>query len=309
MRRILTFDGGGVRGLWSACVLAALEQRLARPVRDVVETVAGTSIGALLACAVAGGLPAAKLVARCRRDAARIFPRPWPWAGALRPKYDAAPLRAVLVELFGGAVFGTLPRRTLVPVYDVAQQDAVVLDSTRESHGDLAIVDVCLASAAAQTYFPAVPLALPHRRLVCVDGGTAANNPALVAWATEERTQPMTGAVLVSIGTGQRCRPVTEKAATRAGALRWLRNDVIGAMLGGPSDLVDEACRALIPRGRYFRVQTPLQIASDALDDASPANCVALVSEAEDYLAHRGGDLVLDLAADALLSARREAAA
>ena len=309
MRRLLTFDGGGIRGLFSVRLWEALEQRDLCPLRDHVDTVAGTSIGALLACAAAAGMPPAALRMLMVERGAAIFPKPWPWAGLARPKYDPAPLRAVLTELFGASCFGALPRRTLVPVYDVAQQDAVVLDSTRASHGDLAIVDVCLASAAAQTYFPAVPLVLPHRRLVCVDGGTAANNPALVAWATEERTQPMTDAVLVSIGTGQRCRPVSEQAATKAGALRWLRNDVIGAMLGGPSDLVDEACRAVVPRGRYFRLQTPLRIASDALDDASPANCVALVSEAEDYLAARGGDLVVDVAADALLSAGREAAA
>jgi len=309
VRRILTFDGGGVRGLWSACVLAALEQRLARPVRDVVETVAGTSIGALLACAVAGGLPAAELVARCRRDAARIFPRPWPWAGALRPKYDPAPLRAVLVELFGSAVFGTLPRRVLVPVYDVATHDALVLDSTRAAHAGLPIVDVCLASAAAPTFFPAVPLTIAARTVVGVDGGLAANNPALVAWAAEDARHPMTRSVLVSIGTGRRCRSVSAAVAQRAGAVAWLRRDLVGAMLAGPADLVDDACRHVVAPGRYFRLQTTLTLASDAMDDASAANLARLEAEARAYLWERGGDLVLDLAADALVSAGREAAA
>lgn len=309
VRRLLTFDGGGIRGVLSLVWLEALEQRLQAPARTYVDTVAGTSIGSVLACAVAAGIPTAAVRTMVATHAARIFPKPWPWGGLRRPKYDPAPLRWALTLLFGRQAFGSLPRRTLIPVYDVSAQDAVVLDSHRAAHGELTVVDVCCASAAAQTYFPAVPLQVAERRLICVDGGTAANNPALVAWAAEEQRHPMAASVLVSFGTGQRCRAVDEATARTAGAIGWLRHDLINALLAGPSDLVDEACRAVVPRGRYFRLQTPLRMASDAMDDASPTNLVALASEAEDYLATRGGDLVLDLAADALLSARREAAA
>lgn len=309
MRRLLTFDGGGIRGLWSVAVLAALEERLQQRAGAIVDTVAGTSIGSILACAVAGGMPAVELRARVRRHARAIFPRPWPWAGAFRPKYDPAPLRAVLRDLFGAALFGTLPRRVLVPVYDVATQDALVLDSTRDAHAALPIVDVCLASAAAPTFFPAVPLTIADRAVVCIDGGLAANNPALVAWAADDARHPMTRSVLVSIGTGRRCRPVSAAVARRAGAVAWLRRDLVGTMLAGPADLVDDACRHVVTPGRYFRLQTTLALASDAMDDASEANLARLEAEARAYQGERGGDLVLDLAADALLSAQREVAA
>lgn len=307
MRRLLTFDGGGIRGLFSVACLQALEERLGGPAHAVVDTVAGTSIGAGLACAVAAGVPTTEVRARLLSAGPVLFRRRWPWGGLLRPKYDPAPLRAVLRALFGDRRFGTLSIRTLVPVYDVARQDALVLDSTRAAHGALTIVDVVCASAAAPTYFPAVPLRVANRALVCVDGGVAANNPALLAYLTDADVHGPE-AVVVAFGTGHRCVAVSAAVAARAGALHWLRHDVVGMLLAGPSDLTDEACRRVVPAGRYFRVQTPLLLASDALDDASPGNLVNLVREATDYVANRGGDLTLDLAAEALLSASRVAA-
>lgn len=307
-RRILAFDGGGIRGVWSLALARALEERLGTSLHAAVDVVAGTSIGATLACAVAADLPLRHVQGLVATHAAQIFPKPWPWGGLMRPKYDPTPLRDVLADLFGGSMFGALPIRTLVPVYDVAAQDALVLDSLHPGHGRLSIVDVCLASAAAPTYFPAVPLTIGTRRVVCIDGGVAANNPALVAWALDQARHRGEPAIVVSIGTGKKCRPVAESAACRAGAFAWVRShDLIGTFLAGPSDVGDDVCLQAVTRGNYFRLQTPLSIASDDLDDASPGNLGRLLDEATDYCAARGGDLTLDLAAVALLGARHAA--
>ena len=62
MRRILSIDGGGVRGIIPAVLLASLEQRTGRRARESFDFVAGTSTGAVLAAGIAAGVPAERMV-------------------------------------------------------------------------------------------------------------------------------------------------------------------------------------------------------------------------------------------------------
>ena len=70
MRRILSIDGGGVRGIIPAVLLAELERETGRPARETFDFVAGTSSGAVLAAGIAAGIPAAGSSA-CTRFARR----------------------------------------------------------------------------------------------------------------------------------------------------------------------------------------------------------------------------------------------
>ena len=62
MRRILSIDGGGVRGIIPAVLLAALERQTGRPARDTFDFVAGTSSGAVMTAGIAAGIPAEQMV-------------------------------------------------------------------------------------------------------------------------------------------------------------------------------------------------------------------------------------------------------
>jgi uncharacterized protein len=83
MRRILTIDGGGVRGIIPAVLLAELESRTGRLTRDVFDFVGGTSTGAVLAAGIAAGIPAERLVSLYAERSAHLFRRV-PLLGTLR---------------------------------------------------------------------------------------------------------------------------------------------------------------------------------------------------------------------------------
>jgi uncharacterized protein len=98
-RWVLALSGGGYRGLFTAQVLQRLEAELQRPLHEVFDLIAGTSIGSILALALASGLPAAQLVEFFRREGAAIFPPLSLWQRVrvlFRSKYSSAALRSCL---------------------------------------------------------------------------------------------------------------------------------------------------------------------------------------------------------------------
>jgi len=92
MRRILTIDGGGVRGIIPAVLLAELESRTGKLTRDVFDFVGGTSTGAVLAAGIAAGIPAERLVSVYAERSPHVFRRV-PVLGTLRRIVDRCDVR------------------------------------------------------------------------------------------------------------------------------------------------------------------------------------------------------------------------
>src|SRR6478672_8978106 len=105
MRRILSIDGGGIRGIIPATTLVKLEQQLGKPVRECFDFFAGTSTGALIAAAVAAGVPATRILDIYLTRAKEIFTPPHPISDAKRLvdgyMYNPDHIRKVLVSEFG----------------------------------------------------------------------------------------------------------------------------------------------------------------------------------------------------------------
>lgn len=209
--RILSLDGGGIRGAFGAGFLACLEERLQCRVSEFFDLIAGTSTGAIIAAAVAMGEPASRIKQFYRERGSVIFRRPWErpapslWEGLkrsvrrapiwcanrrlrrfgidydwlLHPKYDGDELRRSLVEVFGEHTLEAVRRsRLVIPSVDLTRGHTVVF-KTPHMPGLVRdrryrIVDVLLATTAAPTY-------LPHATIgngsAYVDGGIWANNP------------------------------------------------------------------------------------------------------------------------------------
>src|SRR5436190_3051547 len=107
MKRILSIDGGGIRGIIPASTLVALEQQLGRPARECFDFLAGTSTGALISAALAAGVPATRILQIYTQRAGEIFTPSGFFAKAKRLitgyMYDPANIRKVLVSEFGSA--------------------------------------------------------------------------------------------------------------------------------------------------------------------------------------------------------------
>ncbi len=189
--RILSIDGGGLRGIYPAHVLRCIEERLQINLFDTFDMIAGTSTGSIIAAGVATGVPASDIVAMYKEHGAKIFHKKrffWPGKklkNMFQPMfdsvYDAQFLENVLSEVFQDKRLGDIKKPLLLPSTDIGNGCVHVLKSgySKEFTRDNAVLvkDAVLASCSAPTYFN--PHKLDHYLLA--DGGLWANNPALAA--------------------------------------------------------------------------------------------------------------------------------
>ncbi|HWM12171.1 MAG TPA: patatin-like phospholipase family protein [Solirubrobacteraceae bacterium] len=276
--RVLAIDGGGIRGLIAARVLAEIERRCGRPAGELFDLVAGTSTGAIIACALTRPEPlAAEQIATIYvEEGPRIFDRTLlkritSVGGYLDERYDSDGLVESLRRHLGTARLADARPDLLLTAYDLERRRALLL----RRDDDLSMVDAAHASSAAPSYFE--PVRVGDSALV--DGGVFAANPAMCAYAMAGEPVEL----LVSLGTGEHTRRLPYDEVKGWGQLEWAR-PIIDVVFDGGADAVDLQLSALIGDA-YVRLQTPLHDASDDLDDASPENIAALEREADRLIA------------------------
>jgi hypothetical protein len=188
--RILSIDGGGIRGVYPAHILHCIEERLQINLFDTFDMIAGTSTGSIIAAGVATGVPAADIVEMYKDHGAGIFRKkrfflPGKMLKNVQPMfdsvYDAQYLENVLAEVFQDKRLGDIKKPLLLPSTDIGNGCVHVLKSgySKEFTRDKTVMvkDAVLASCSAPTFFD------PHRldHYLLADGGLWANNPALAA--------------------------------------------------------------------------------------------------------------------------------
>jgi uncharacterized protein len=283
--KVLAIDGGGIRGLIPALVLAEIERRTGRRIGELVDLIAGTSTGAIIACALAKPrpMPAERIAGLYVEEGPRIFDRSLlkritSAEGLLDERYDSAGLVAALERYLGAARLADASPPLLLTAYDLERRRAVFL---RSSADDASMVDAAHASAAAPTYFEPVRIA----GATLVDGGVFATNPAMCGYAEVDGALEL----LLSLGTGEHTRSLPYEDVRGWGKIEWAR-PIIDVVFDGIADAVDEQLTALLD-DLYVRFQTPLDEASDDLDDASEENLSALRREAERLIAARDDEI------------------
>jgi patatin-like phospholipase/acyl hydrolase len=300
--RVLSIDGGGIRGIIPAKVLADLELRAGWPVAKLFDLVVGTSTGGILALGLTapgeGGSArwaAADLADLYVREGPRIFHRSVydrirSVDGALDEKYPSDGLVEVLHEFFGELRLREALADVLVTAYDTVSRTPFFFRSSRaraDAAQDWLLRDAAHATAAAPSYFE--PVSLDGFSLV--DGGVFAANPAMCALAEVLRVREPHDVMLVSLGTGQQTKPLPWKKVRDWGALEWAR-PIIDILLDGQSDTVDFQARQVL-EGSYWRIQTELRQASDHLDNASEENLRALQEEGDALVASEAETLAM----------------
>ncbi|MBI2749587.1 MAG: patatin-like phospholipase family protein [Burkholderiales bacterium] len=192
---MLALSGGGYRGLYTAKVLELLEQKSGAPVARHFDLICGTSIGGIIALALALEISASKIVEIFIKEGESIFGgRPkqrrlregrwwdsiWP-LGMNRAIHTQDHLRKVLErpEFFGNHVLGECSHPVIVPSVNFTTAVPQFFKTSHhplvERDHALALIEIALATSAAPVYFP------QHRfnNKVYVDGGLVANGPAL----------------------------------------------------------------------------------------------------------------------------------
>lgn len=306
MYRVLSLDGGGIRGLVPALVLAELEERTGRPVAELFDLVAGTSTGGIIALALLRPDPAGRPTWRARaladfyRDQGpRIFARSWRRAlctvdGLLAPRYAARALEDNLATYLGDTMLGAALRDAIVVTYDLRLRRPQLFKTSDVRAGraeDQPMRVVARATTAAPTYF--APGRVPKRGAPpqwLVDGGVFANNPAMCAYADVRRDRPDDDVLLVSVGTGALSTDYATRRLRSAGSLGWAR-PLFNVVLDGQEDATDYQLRQLTGGDRYVRLQADLPTSAQRIDDAGPGNLRTLAASTERLLRERSGEL------------------
>ena len=277
--KILSIDGGGIKGIFPATVLAELEERYLEggSIADHFDLITGTSTGGIIALALSIGMPAREIANLYIERGDEIFPpytpswvgrlsRKWDSArGVLYHRYDRAALMAMLDEAFGERLFGATKSRLCIPSCDGRYGDVYIFktphhpDYKRDQHERM--TTVAAATAAAPTYFQ--PLDSGGYRFL--DGGLWANNPVMVGLVDALScfdVDPHQVRIL-SIGCGDEPFRVSDSMTRWGGLLSWCH--AIDAAMSFQSKNVLGQAGLLIGAERLVRIvpdgiQTPIKL-------------------------------------------------
>ncbi|KXG09104.1 hypothetical protein AT864_02569 [Anoxybacillus sp. P3H1B] len=189
--QILSIDGGGIKGLYSAVILADFEERYGQLYKHF-DLICGTSTGGIIALALAAGIPAKEIVNLYVEHGSVIFPyknRIYRGIQKLKQiflvsKYNDKNLKSALQSVFKDKRIKDCKTRVLIPTSNITTGEPCII---KTDHADRLnrdsnhlLVNVALATAAAPTYFPIQKIpTMPNSDDQFVDGGLFSNNPSL----------------------------------------------------------------------------------------------------------------------------------
>ena len=305
--RLLAIDGGGIRGILPAMVLADLERRTNRPIIDLFDMIVGTSTGGLIALALAcpgeGGRPrhtARDLIQFYQVEGKRVFSRSvW---HKIRAVGNAGGREISEFGDRGGPRWllrrmpaqGCFVRRGRARRYQIERRFPFffkVSNARIKRYYDYPMKQVIRAATAAPTYFEPARIGIdgPNDYYALVDGALFAYNPGMCAYTEVLHRFPDHESILmVSLGTGELTRRLPYDEVKDWGAARWAQ-PTFALMCDGICDVVDYQLQQLLPPTpdgirQYYRFQARLDVGNDDMDDASNTNIRVLKLLAEDML-------------------------
>ncbi|WP_265022327.1 patatin-like phospholipase family protein [Wolbachia endosymbiont (group B) of Ischnura elegans] len=282
---ILSVDGGGIRGIIPAIILAEIEKRTRKRVAEIFHLMAGTSTGGI----VIAGLckkdkpqySANDLVEFYREYGPYIFKSSFFRRSILSwfncTQYPHKNIEFVLDKYFGEDILKNTLSKVLITSYDIHNNRPFFFKNWKE--GNIKLKDALRAATAAPTYFIPKHLKIDQIDRVLVDGGVFANNPASCAYASGKRLFPNDDILLLSIGTGRTDRSIEYANSKRFGKIGWIK-PLLNVMFASGLDCVNYQMNQVIGN-RYVRIQSQLKLASADMDNITSKNIKSLQQEAK----------------------------
>lgn len=311
MKKILSIDGGGIRGIIPGMVLVALERKLKRAtgdpdaaIVDYFDFFAGTSTGGILTCLLL--CPDGQNPSRPRFTAqealdlyvhhgtdifkSSFFRRFLAGFGLVSERYHAATFEGILASYFGETKLSQLLKPCIVPAYNIElrkthffrQQTAIMRGDVR----DFYVRDVCRATSAAPTYFSVAAIrSLSNTRYPLLDGGVFAPNPAMSALVevTAAFNQTKIDDIsILSLGTG-RTRHAYDYDDFKKKRAISIGPSLVDIMMSGASEssefFLERLYLSIDKPSQYVRIEPKnLHSIDEALDAASVSNIQKLIA-------------------------------
>lgn len=237
MFQILSLSGGGFLGLYSIALLAHIERQSETRIATHFDLLAGTSIGGIIALALAAEVPAEKIQSCFEQRGQKIFGTASAPESCLsgmsdflcrfrRAKHSAAPLRDVIEAIVGPDLrLGDLRHPVIVPAVNLTKGSTQLFKTPHHKDfkvdWELKVADVAMATAAAPTYFPLAEIG----NALYADGGLFANSPDLLAVheATRFFDQRKVDLRVLSVGTTTARFSFAHPKTRRFGVLQWFK--------------------------------------------------------------------------------------
>ena len=286
--RILSMDGGGIKGIFPAVVLAFLEQEhlQGRSIGDYFDLIAGTSTGGILALGLGAGLTAGKILRMYLDEGHNVFPsRRRGLTGKAKrlvsAQYDRRPFDELLAQRLGDKTLRESKYRLLIPSTEGRNGEVYVFKTPHHPgyilDGDEKMSAVAAATSAAPTYFTP----FEQGGYTFLDGGIWANNPTMAALveALSRFTTRKEDIRILSIGCGQKPFQVTEGQTRNSGMVHW-RGIIDVAMHLQSVTAVNQAV-LLIGRERVIRLDRPEGSPPIDLDDWAKAKDILPIEAGE----------------------------
>lgn len=287
MYKILSIDGGGIKGIAPASLLANIEQRTSKKIIDYFDLIVGTSTGGIIALGLGLGFSAREILSLYIDNGDKIFKKQSflkSLFGARAPVYDSTALQTLLTEKFKGKLLGQSKIRLVIPSFDIVNNTVCMFKTSHHPRLKMDYTmkaeDVALSTAAAPYFFS------PHKTVedrFFVDGGMFANNPTLVGvveglslleWPKEEIR-------VLSLGCSEETPEYSKLAGKKSGLIHW-RSGLIDLAFNSQSSCSLGMAKLLLDdrsNDKILRISSVLSKGDVALDDIRQSKKLAGIGQ------------------------------
>lgn len=330
LKKILCIDGGGIRGILPAYILAHLEKIACKESGDdniriahLFDLLSGTSAGGILTAlyltpSSTPGMPAysaSRILELFTELGPLIFRKSFSYfmrsaGGLLRSRYSEDALYDFSKKFIGDVYISEVMKDCLITAYDLSSRKALLFSRyATTKYGDMAdygLSDIACATSAAPSYFiPARLFARDKGERHLVDGGVYANNPSMCSYVEAVKIWPgisLEDIFMLSLGTGKVVTPYHHCNTRHFGYIHWL-NPILDILMSSVAETTDYQIKQLfnvsgVP-GNYVRIEPPVLTADSRIDNASPSNIRRLQSAAQSFIDHNS--ILLDNLATSLI--------
>lgn len=293
--RILSIDGGGLRGVVPLTILKKVEELTGKPIWESFDLIAGTSTGGLIASAIT--IPQAMNLKKSKyslddimnvylNDGKTIFPEPKnnfiekvnDAESFIHPMFDADGIEKVFTKVLGENTLAETLTNIMVSTYDLTTNKPLFFKtrvSKANSKQNVRLYDICRATSAGPTYLPAYEFDYfenendaIHR--VCIDGGVFVNNPSLAAlsefskhfveygYETDQDDINYKDVFVLSLGTGSYTGQISSKDAKSKGKIFWASR-ISDIMMRGVNRTTDYEMKEMMFEENYLRLSIDIK--------------------------------------------------
>lgn len=273
--KVLSIDGGGIKGLYSALILQYIEKAYSINLHNYFDMFCGTSTGGIIALALASNIPIEEVIKFYKNRGPEIFPYkrlPFRLLGGIKQvaiagKYSNCKLEEALKAVFKDKKVGDLQKEICVPALRLSNNRLTIFkrdhSSNHNMHNEIPIYKIALATSAAPTYFPIVKVDEAANGYY-VDGGLVANDPSVIGaietskyFVGEDRQYKKFD--MLSISSIDTCHGLSSVMSKRRLSILWALNiiELIMSAQSNANFFNMKHLKDILPCENYIKIHSP----------------------------------------------------